>query len=324
MGCIRGSLNSTFCSLGTTCNDPNKVSFVGNGRGDYVMETTFRYVGIDSNDYRRDGRKLNCTGCVMGCGCLCVLLLFATAGLVLTSPRFQPVLEKSGLDPSIQKSLRGVANQAQAWLCDYLAVGCIEEAQETESREQDRLAKLIFPKHAMPPATQAPEHTTIASAVPDIIEVPDRKPRAHNWHLLPAIRASRPTKAPIETLTFKAPVAQLPAAMSKDSPGEAKSAKHSRAPEDIAKFNCNQGLSNWKEGWSPEKKTWCCEHEVKGCEPKLLSSAEADKLGFDCVKDHGKWKTAWSFAKKAWCCQHKSTGCWEVKPGPEGPQDEVP
>mmetsp|Transcript_83114 Transcript_83114/g.173990 ORF Transcript_83114/g.173990 Transcript_83114/m.173990 type:complete len:208 (-) Transcript_83114:233-856(-) len=29
--------------------------------------------------------------------------------------------------------------------------------------------------------------------------------------------------------------------------------------------NCNEGLTNWKRGWSVEKKDWCCLHERKGC-----------------------------------------------------------
>ncbi|CAK0842924.1 unnamed protein product [Prorocentrum cordatum] len=34
-------------------------------------------------------------------------------------------------------------------------------------------------------------------------------------------------------------------------------------------FDCQAGLSNWEQGWSSEKKCWCCAHKSQGCDPAL-------------------------------------------------------
>lgn len=61
-------------------------------------------------------------------------------------------------------------------------------------------------------------------------------------------------------------------------------------------FDCEAGLSRWKQAWSMAKKAWCCHHESEGCE-------------YDCDAGYEIWDKDWSEDKKAWCCLTEATGC---------------
>lgn len=39
-----------------------------------------------------------------------------------------------------------------------------------------------------------------------------------------------------------------------------------------APFDCNAGFSNWRLGWSSEKKVWCCINRRVGCDERLMSA----------------------------------------------------
>jgi len=69
-------------------------------------------------------------------------------------------------------------------------------------------------------------------------------------------------------------------------------------------FDCAAGLSNWQDGWSDEKKTWCCDHTGRGC----ASRGVADQV-YDCNTGFANWKVGWSSPKKKWCCHHVGRGC---------------
>lgn len=70
--------------------------------------------------------------------------------------------------------------------------------------------------------------------------------------------------------------------------------------------NCDAGLANWQEGWSPGKKEWCCHHSGQGCAPPP----------FDCSAGIANWKTEWPETKKIWCCEHTGQGCDGSQPPP--------
>ncbi|CAK0878013.1 unnamed protein product [Prorocentrum cordatum] len=42
-------------------------------------------------------------------------------------------------------------------------------------------------------------------------------------------------------------------------------------------FNCNSGYANWREGWSQDKKRWCCEQKQKGCKGDTGADELADQ-----------------------------------------------
>lgn len=76
-------------------------------------------------------------------------------------------------------------------------------------------------------------------------------------------------------------------------------------------FDCNSGFSNWLEGWSPPKKSWCCSHKQRGCPatsgPPATASTSAPR--FNCGDGMLNWQAGWPRSKKRWCCQHARIGC---------------
>ncbi|CAK0817489.1 unnamed protein product [Prorocentrum cordatum] len=64
-------------------------------------------------------------------------------------------------------------------------------------------------------------------------------------------------------------------------------------------FDCTQGLDNWRKGWSEDKKDFCCDRFLLGCE-------------FDCDSGMGNWQKGWSHAKKRWRPK-SNTGAMEVE-----------
>merc|ERR1712032_318840 len=62
-----------------------------------------------------------------------------------------------------------------------------------------------------------------------------------------------------------------------------------------AMFDCDAGFANWDQGWSPEKKTWCCQTHRLACDP------------WDCAE--GDAVDDWSQAKRDYCCPRNDQGC---------------
>ena len=86
-------------------------------------------------------------------------------------------------------------------------------------------------------------------------------------------------------------------------------------------YDCNAGYSNWYFGWSEVKKTWCCDHEDKGCPGTWHGSLHLHHVHishdvgvatgkiYDCDAGFSNWLQGWSDSKKKWCCSHKDKGC---------------
>jgi hypothetical protein len=59
------------------------------------------------------------------------------------------------------------------------------------------------------------------------------------------------------------------------------------------------------DGWSSSKRTWCCEHEKRGC--------QASRTQYDCTHWFSVEIWTWSVGKKQWCCAHRGKGCRQGK-----------
>jgi hypothetical protein len=68
-------------------------------------------------------------------------------------------------------------------------------------------------------------------------------------------------------------------------------------------YDCDAGYANWEAGWSPDKKTWCCQSKQMGCP----SPAASDP--YDCDAGYTNWQAGWSDFKIQWCCENKQKGC---------------
>ncbi|CAE7907382.1 unnamed protein product, partial [Symbiodinium necroappetens] len=69
-------------------------------------------------------------------------------------------------------------------------------------------------------------------------------------------------------------------------------------------YDCDAGYSNWEHGWSYHKKTYCCEHEHKGCQP------------YHC--HHHEEHDTWSDDKRDYCCGHFQIACAATTLSPLG------
>jgi len=83
-------------------------------------------------------------------------------------------------------------------------------------------------------------------------------------------------------------------------------------------FDCEEGFLNWVDGWSERKKTFCCEHEGKGCRNSsstpvpASTSTRAPDVEFDCQAGLSKWMNGWSASKKKFCCEQEGKGCADL------------
>lgn len=75
-------------------------------------------------------------------------------------------------------------------------------------------------------------------------------------------------------------------------------------------FDCAAGVSNWKKGWSEQKKAWCCLKEKVACPQQIhLNHVKTTSEPYDCVSGFLNWKKGWSAGKKVWCCKEHHKGC---------------
>lgn len=125
-----------------------------------------------------------------------------------------------------------------------------------------------------------------------------------------AIPAPPATPAPV---SFPAPVATLAPALGEVS----RLPMASGSSQSVQWFDCEAGISNWRDGWSDSKRTWCCLHHQLGCESTPAADAPpSEQLGpiiptevFNCAAGFANWVAGWSPEKKQWCCAHKGIAC---------------
>lgn len=101
---------------------------------------------------------------------------------------------------------------------------------------------------------------------------------------------------------------------------------------DSPPYDCSAGLSVWRIGWSPGKKTWCCDHRHLGCLEESNSSSVSAALdatraraaaanaaerngtrgnseAYDCRGSPSNPESDWTPGHKAWCCLFKGVAC---------------
>jgi len=93
--------------------------------------------------------------------------------------------------------------------------------------------------------------------------------------------------------------------------------------------DCNAGWQNWKQGWSPEKKTWCCNkvgracpppHPVLPIPPRIPPARPALPVLPVTPAPPGECNIGgvdtWTEEKKANCCKMYGNGCPTPEPAP--------
>mmetsp|Transcript_124881 Transcript_124881/g.278812 ORF Transcript_124881/g.278812 Transcript_124881/m.278812 type:complete len:846 (+) Transcript_124881:122-2659(+) len=91
-------------------------------------------------------------------------------------------------------------------------------------------------------------------------------------------------------------------------------------------YDCAAGLSNWRAGWSINKKAWCCQHAGVACAAApchhgcgaptnpchhgcWAPAPTTSYCAYDCFAGYSNWQKGWSASKKVYCCAHEGRGC---------------
>lgn len=72
-----------------------------------------------------------------------------------------------------------------------------------------------------------------------------------------------------------------------------------------APYDCDQDFAQWNSKWSEEQKEYCCVTFMRGC--NLMQAANA--APHNCYDGFTTWEKSWAQEKKEWCCMHAGRGC---------------
>lgn len=124
--------------------DSGVMTYVGQGNGSFMKETTYRYVG-SGGDYHLP-QKVNPSFKIAVCCALGALLLLPfVVWLSSTLPRTQPSFDCSAGDPKLEGDWSAAKRD---WCCNYAKKGCRhddEDGTQLKSRTWNRLSEASGP-----------------------------------------------------------------------------------------------------------------------------------------------------------------------------------
>jgi len=259
------------------------LTYVGTGQGDYMQETTYRYVGY-GGDFARGRRDFTCiiTSCCLASLLLIPLLLYLLAGVpVGTTP--PPYNCNTG-------EYLGAWSQAQRdYCCTNAGLACPTQP---------------VTQAPTPPPTPPPTVTQrqILPGVP--------APRPPVQPIAPVPPVNLPPADPYNCAVGVYDSWQQPKKTWCCTHHNICSAQ-TQAPAPADPYNCADGFSNWQAGWSAGKKQWCCRVHGKGCPGSGGGCAPNTPAPapYDCNAGFANWVAGWSQPKKDWCCRNGGKGC---------------
>jgi len=246
------------------------LNWVGGGRGCYIQETNYKYVGHGAGDF--DAVKIG--GGYNGCWCIglssCLGLLMLAALLAWLFWPVAPTLPHD-CNAGFSNWQAGWSPGKQDWCCQHTGKGCTTTMPPPLSPVPT------------PPPTVAPVVTTRAPPTPP----PETTPNKCNMGGVDTW--SEETRAYCCTTYHNGCPTPPP------------------PPAPVMPYDCNAGFENWKLGWSVGKKAWCCQHTGRGC--AVSGGCETTSAPYDCNAGFANWVAGWSAGKKQWCCVHTGKGC---------------
>lgn len=256
------------------------MNYAGPGQGDYVQETTYRYVGNGAGEFDFIPKRAT-KASVYVLGFLLIAAIIGAAYMLVPASGIGKVMSaRSGAVGSIKPPFDCFGGESaewdgakKAWCCHAVGAGCHPATDDTG--RADRPGNGGVRHHSAPaqPTAAEPRTTPTAPAQP-----------------VPAVPAVPPLP----------PVLAIP-------------------PVVLPHFDCDQGLGNWQAAWSVPRKDWCCAHMARGCTvagqaPQL----PAHQVDYDCGDGFTTWRASWPTAKQLWCCAHEGRGCGGGAPGAAG------
>lgn len=261
------------------------MSYVGSGQGEYIQETTYKYIGA-GGDYDVVKPRNNFV-CIISTCCLVPLLLLLLWWLL--SSLFTTTLPFDCSSGAENWNMLWSTEQ-QEYCCMTTGVGCTTQMTtafpETTPTAPPTPPPPLPPRPLPPrprPTRPVPRGDPFNCAIGSETEWHQDKSQ---WCCIHHHKGCPPTAPPLVPVQPIVPVAPV-------------------RPADP--YNCQDGYANWQVGWSVGKKAWCCKVHGKGC-PGQMGCATTSKP-YDCNAAYANWMAAWSVGKKAWCCKNEGKGC---------------
>lgn len=288
--------------------DDGALGFVGDGRGSYIRETSYQYVGTGAGelDYTQPAPTPNNFICIAGVSVVALLIplllwLFFGSGFTATT-----TAGPYDCDAGLSNSQMGWSAGKRAYCCNNFQKGCLAMAPAT------------FPPTQPPTAPPAPPHGIASFDCNAGFSrwmsgwSPSKKVYCctHEQKGCPIVAsAPAPLSVPVPVPVPVPAPAPLPVVTTSSCP-----------------YDCNAGFDEWPlqwvKGWGGGKKIYCCKVAQKGCPSDLPEPSGIPASGIPAAVDEGPYDCNagyhpcyscllkhWSANKLAWCCREKHMGC---------------
>merc|ERR1712241_1385496 len=239
------------------------LSYVGTGQGEYIQETTYKYVGHGGDfDVVRPRRDFTCI--ITSCCLLSLLLLIPLLCWLLSgTPTSLPYNCDAGFGGGAVAELQW--SQAQKdYCCATVGRGCATTALPETT--------ITIPPTPFPTAAPGPVDP-YNCAVGTYFGWDNGK---QQWCCSHHHICGQPTEPPrpADPYNCQDGFANWQAGWSvakkewccrvhgKGCPNQGGGCVTSNEP-----YDCDAGFANWMAGWSVPKKAWCCANKGKGCPP---------------------------------------------------------
>jgi len=291
------------------------LGFVGGGRGSYIQETSYQYVGAGCGEleYVTPAPKSNFVCIFIGGGLL--LLLIPLLLWLLFGGSFTATTTPGAYDCNA-----GFSNWQMGWSAGKKLYCC--------SNYNKGCAPAPVPVPPRPNPTYPP------TAPPTTSHVYDCAAGYSNWQngwsaskkVYCCLHSQKgcPTAAPLPPAP-PAP-APLPVPVPVPVPVPAPAPAPLPVTTSSCPYDCTAGYDEWPmqwvKGWGGAKKIYCCQTASKGCDSELPKASGLPPSGIPAAPDKGPYDCQagyhpcficlvkhWSANKLSWCCTEKNLGC---------------
>lgn len=270
--CVGQGEECTACGVSCGNGGGGGLVYMGSGQGDYIQETTYRYVG-HGGDFGVMRRRRDFT-------IICCLPLLLLVPLLLWW------LWPTGYDCD-----KDFATWPLSWTSDKQVFCCATENKGCPVTTTPSTTPQVITIPPTPPPTPLPTPPPTPLPTP-----PTTRP--------PTPSTSR--GPPGDPFNCAIDVYEMWGASKKQW---CCSVHHICGPVTTSlPYDCAAGFWNWQNGWSVGKKQWCCQNQGKGC-PAAPGGCVTTSAPYDCDAGFWNWHNGWSVAKKQWCCQNTGKGC---------------
>lgn len=321
------------CGCGHSCGDQAPyMSYVGDARGEYIEETTYKYVGQGQGDFdmapEEPPRQVPRRGpnkCVLYTGLMSSLVMFGIALLVFMGPGDPPVTTTPQAESG--DSFECKEEEEDEWEEDEVDYCCKATGRGSTQRCSSTLAASTTVVSAQTTLQPAPLQTsprlTAAVSAPPLTAPSVVVPPATMPATLPS-----PTFLPPQSMSLAAPQQlrqQRPQQQQWEQPQSQQLQPQQLQLQQPIKFDCNENAASWASKWTDAKKAFCCPSLNSPCHaaapvqsapaqpaaPKLLPAAPLPGVAtsYNCKDELEQWQVAWPPAKKTWCCHYLGKGC---------------